>query len=204
MREEFVAALRAGCGQAQIALPERVEGLAADHFELLGCWNRRMNLTRFESVQEAALFHYAESLVLAAEVPSWAGSLVDIGSGAGFPGLVVAWARPEIAVILVESHQRKAVFLKEAARSVENVQIIASRMEEVEGVFDIAVSRAVARSEIVADVLRLSRGFLMLASCEERAGWESDLGYVEVRQLPWGKNRCLVKGCLEVPRGTSQ
>src|SRR5881394_2420015 len=83
-----------------------------DHYRLLLSWNERLNLTRVVSAAEAARIHYVESLFLGAQLPPGALRIVDVGSGAGFPGIPVAILRPECKVDLVESHQRKAVFLR--------------------------------------------------------------------------------------------
>src|ERR1700730_14203736 len=86
------------------------------HYRLLTLWNKRINLTRINSLEDVVRFHYCESLFLAKELPVGALSIVDVGSGAGFPGIPVAILRPECRVHLLESHQRKAVFLREASR----------------------------------------------------------------------------------------
>src|SRR5262245_40368629 len=88
------------------------------HYELLQRWNQRINLTAITDLTEAVDRHYAESLFLASKLPSVPLRIADIGSGAGFPGFPVAVLRPDCRVTLIESHQRKAVFLMEAARSV--------------------------------------------------------------------------------------
>jgi len=85
------------------------------------------------------------------EPPGWAAFGCRCGLGAGFPGIPLAIFRPELQVTLIESHQRKAVFLREAARGLSNVLVIAERAESVNESFDWVVSRAVA----VEEVLRL-------------------------------------------------
>lgn len=117
------------------------------HYELLVKWNRRLNLTAIEDPAEVATRHYGESLFLAVRLPERPLRIVDIGSGAGFPGFPVAILRPDCTVTLLESHQRKAVFLREASRSVPNVSVLAQRAEAVarNGLrFDLAISRAVS------------------------------------------------------------
>src|SRR5581483_9324513 len=94
-------------------------------------WNKTLNLTRVESLEQAVERHYAESLFLAAHLPVGALRIVDVGSGPGFPGFPVAVVRGDCAVTLVESHQRKAVFLREASRPLENVEVVAKRAEDV-------------------------------------------------------------------------
>jgi 16S rRNA (guanine(527)-N(7))-methyltransferase RsmG len=124
----------------------------ANHFSALSRWNERLNLTRIRELSDAVRFHYCESLFLARFLPHGSHRIVDVGSGGGFPGIPVAIFRPDCEVTLVESHQRKAVFLRETARELKNVKVIATRAEEVKDHFDWLVSRAVAPK----DVLRLN------------------------------------------------
>ncbi len=121
-----------------------------------------MNLTSVEDGAELAQFHYAESLALARALPDAALSIVDIGSGAGFPGIPVAIVRPDCRVTLVESNKRKAVFLREAARGLANVEVLAERAEKISGPYDYAVSRAV-RPQFVMK-LSLAEDFAFLLS----------------------------------------
>jgi 16S rRNA G527 N7-methylase RsmG len=121
--------------------------------------------------------------------------IADIGSGAGFPGFPVAVARPDCKVSLIESHQRKAVFLREATRNLANVRVCAKRAEEVEDEFDLAISRAVSyddlRKPLRALVWRaLARRAYLLTGAEEPP---EKIGFVweEPSPLPWGKQRFL-------------
>src|SRR5580658_10060097 len=123
--------------------PEQIHALEA-HYELLVRWNQSVNLTRITSLEEAVERHYCEALFLGAYLPAGALRVVDVGSGAGFPGFPVAILRPDCTVALVESHQRKAVFLREASRKVGNVRVIAKRADDVEEEFDHLISRAVS------------------------------------------------------------
>ncbi len=149
--------------------------LLEEHYHLLLRWNQKINLTRITSLQDAVRYHYCESLYLAQRLPEGPLRIVDIGSGAGFPGIPVAIYRPECAVDLVESHQRKAVFLREAARNLTNVRVLAQRAEAVTDSYDWTISRAV-RPE---DVLKLN-----LAPHVAVLGAEGE-------SLPWGEKRAL-------------
>jgi 16S rRNA (guanine527-N7)-methyltransferase len=167
------------------------EQLAAleSHYNLLCRWNKVLNLTRVEGVEEAVERHYCESLRVAACLPERC-SVVDIGSGAGFPGLVVAIARPECSVTLVESHQRKAVFLKEAARKVPNVRVLAVRAESVQDRFDWLISRAVSYEDL-APAIRLAPRLVLLGGAEKPPDrwpfdWEAKLISGEHRFLRVG------------------
>jgi 16S rRNA (guanine527-N7)-methyltransferase len=133
------------------------------HYELLVRWNRVLNLTRIERLEEAVERHYCESLFLASQLDG--GRIADVGSGAGFPGFVVAIARPDCCVTLIESHQRKAVFLREASRNQPNVRVVAKRAEDVEDRFDWVISRAVSYIELGR--LRLGDRLAILTGAEE-------------------------------------
>jgi 16S rRNA (guanine527-N7)-methyltransferase len=154
------------------------------HYSCLMKWNERLNLTRIRSLAESVQFHYCESLFLGRFLPTGFHRIVDIGSGGGFPGIPVAIFRPECEVTLVESHQRKSVFLREASRELPNIRVIAKRAEEVEESFDWVISRAVAPSEVLQ--LDSARSFALLLGAEDasRLGGESE-------PIPWGDRRVL-------------
>ncbi len=159
------------------------------HYELLVRWNAKLNLTRIESPESAELLHYCESLYLGQALPAGPVKIVDIGTGAGFPGIPIAILRPESHVTLVESHQRKAVFLREATRELPNIKVYSGRAQDLPGSFDWVVSRAVTPSEVLE--LPNSKQFAVLVGPEDAAKLG---GFV----LPWGEGRNLAS----VPRGT--
>lgn len=90
------------------------------------------NLTTIEGLEEGIDRHLADSLagLMLPEVAG-ASSSVDIGSGGGFPGLVLAIARPDLAVTLVESERRKADWLRRASAGIPNVRVVADRSEHL-------------------------------------------------------------------------
>jgi 16S rRNA (guanine527-N7)-methyltransferase len=149
--------------------------LLEEHYHLLLRWNQKINLTRITTLPDAVRYHYSESLYLATRLPHGPLRIVDIGSGAGFPGIPVAIYRPECAVDLVESHQRKAVFLREAARKLPNIRVFAQRAETVTDSYDWTISRAVLPQDVLK--LNLSPRVAVLG--------------VEGESLPWGEKRAL-------------
>ena len=149
--------------------------LLEQHYRLLLRWNQKINLTRITSLVDAVRYHYCESLYLAQSLPKGALRIVDIGSGAGFPGIPVAIYRPDCEVHLVESHQRKAVFLDEATRNLPNTRVVAARAEDLTDSYDWMISRAVRLDDVLK--LRLSSNVAVL-------GIEGD-------KLPWGESRAL-------------
>jgi 16S rRNA (guanine527-N7)-methyltransferase len=155
------------------------------HCRLLQKWNQTLNLTRISEVER----NYGESLFLGRHLPLGSFRICDIGSGAGFPGFPIAILRPDCEVTLIEAHQRKAVFLKEASRGIPNIRVLAMRAEDVAGTFDWAVSRAVSDLDLSAVLPRLASNVALLTGAEEPniSGlvWESPVA------LPGSRNRYL-------------
>lgn len=168
------------------------------HYQLLLRWNRTLNLTTVTSVEEAVERHYCESLFLAAHLPLDPLQILDIGSGAGFPGVPVTILRPDCSVILLESHARKAVFLREATRDFANVKVKAARGESLAETFECAVSRAVSYKDLAPILKKIRRRVDLLTGAE---GPPAELGFTWEAPipLPWGRQRFLRCG---VPRET--
>lgn len=184
MGSSFSASLRnALAGICEVS--DSQAALLEAHFDLMLRWNRRMNLTTVTKMEEAVVRHYAESLFLAAWLPGERFSVVDVGSGAGFPGFPLAVLRPDCTVSLVESVQKKAVFLAEASRGLANVRVLAVRAETLRPEFDWVVSRAVS----LAELPRLAPHFAVLAGPPA-----ADVPGARQIQLPWGNRRYLVTG----------
>jgi 16S rRNA (guanine(527)-N(7))-methyltransferase RsmG len=161
------------------------------HYELLVRWNKTLNLTTITSL-EAVERHYCESLFLGAHLPAGNLRVVDVGSGAGFPVFPVAILRPDCTVALVESHQRKAVFLREASRKVANVRVMANRAEEVHEEFDHLISRAVSYEDLRGSLKRLAPAADLLTGAEEPP--EIGMEWDEPVVVPWGTARFLRVG----------
>ena len=151
-----------------------------EHYELMVRWNKTINLTRIEGVQEAVDRHYAESLFLGVKLPPGPLNIADVGSGAGFPGIPIAILRPEVSISLLESHHRKAVFLKEATRSLSNVTVICKRAEDVRQPFDWIVSRAVSWTDLEGLTIAPKLALIGTDACGESI------------TLPWVPERRLV------------
>lgn len=156
------------------------------HYELLVRWNRRLNLTTVIDLPEAAYRHYCESLFVGAHITGK--TVVDIGTGAGFPGIPIAIARPEWSVTLVEAHKRKAVFLREATRDIPNVSVFEGRAEALRGDYDWLVSRAVSMEAISR--VRLARRFAVLMGAADAAS----MAEARIVPVPWGSRRFLAIG----------
>lgn len=118
------------------------------YYALLQRWNARVNLTAIRTEDEILRRHFAESIACARAIPASVRTLLDFGSGAGFPGLPIALCRPEIAVVLAESQGKKAAFLREAVRTLEvPVEVFGDRAEKLGRRFDCVTLRAVDRMD---------------------------------------------------------
>jgi len=121
------------------------------YIDLLLKWNARMNLTAIREPGEIVQRHFGESLFAAKHLleqkpPQTA---IDLGSGAGFPGVPFALLAPEVQVTLIESQQKKATFLKELVHTLglKNAKVFSDRAENYPGTADLIMLRAVERFE---------------------------------------------------------
>lgn len=116
--ETFAARLRAALERAGggVAVPPEVVSRLHRHYRELRRWAPRVSLIGPGTAGEVVERHFAESLLALPWVPE-AGTLLDVGSGAGFPGLVLAAARPGLDVVLVEARERKWAFLEAVRRA---------------------------------------------------------------------------------------
>lgn len=163
------------------------------HYALLTRWNEKMNLTRIRKLEDVVKLHYCESLFLGRSLPEGQLHIADVGSGAGFPGIPVAILRPDCRVDLVESNQRKAVFLKEASRELPNVRVCAQNAAALNSSYDWTVARAVRIADVIGAGLSRSFAILMSATqAEELPGC--------VKGIPWGANRTIITFHVEQGR----
>lgn len=122
--------------------------LIQKYMRILRQWNEKLNLTAIRDPLEILYRHFCECMYAAVAVPGDFGRLADIGSGAGFPGIPLKIARPEIQLFLVESNIKKGTFLAEAVRELElsDARVLISRYEELSeelAPLDYVCSRAV-------------------------------------------------------------
>jgi 16S rRNA (guanine527-N7)-methyltransferase len=117
-----------------------------EYVALLLKWNRTINLVGKTTEAEIWSRHIEDSLQLLPLIPKGISTMADLGSGAGLPGIVLAIARPDIGVTLVEQDQRKAAFLTEAKRvlGLENVTIEPKNIDLITRRFDLITARALA------------------------------------------------------------
>lgn len=147
-RETFITALQAGVSTLPLFLSPEVLSKSLSLYDLLLQWNRTHNLTRITAPAEVAQRHFAESFSLLSlpEALPTRGRCADIGSGAGFPGLPLAIARPDLSWTLVEKVGKKASFLTFAAATLglSNVTVRAVDARQLTDRFDRITFRALS------------------------------------------------------------
>lgn len=120
------------------------------YFNLLVEWNSKINLTRIIEKKEVYLKHFYDSLTIVKAVNlEKINNLCDIGTGAGFPGIVLKIMYPHLSITLVDSLQKRINFLNIVINTLnlKDIKTIHARSEDFRGQFDIVVSRAVANIE---------------------------------------------------------
>jgi len=116
----------------------------AAYLSLLLRWNQRVNLTSIRDEQGIFARHFVESIACARALPTGIGTLLDFGSGAGFPGIPIALCRPDVSVTLAESQGKKAAFLQEVVRVLGlSTRVLAARAESELRLYDCVALRAV-------------------------------------------------------------
>ena len=168
-------------------------------------WNQKVSLTSLRDPAEILQRHFGESMFAASAVPISCGRLADVGAGAGFPGLALKIACPDLAVVLIESNLKKSAFLSEVVRllNLDGVEVVRSRMEDLSvraGFAGFVSARAVGNFD---RILRWARkalsgeGQVLLwlgaADAKEvssRHGW----GWREPIEIPGSHRRVLLVG----------
>ena len=148
--------LEAGARQLGIDLaPSTIEKLLV-YLALLVKWNKVHNLTAVRDPEEMVTLHLLDSLSVLPHVP--AGRLLDVGSGAGLPGIVLAICRPDLQVTTIDAVQKKASFMRQAKAElqIDNLQVVAGRVEQLkpDEPFNTVISRAFSE---IALFIRLTR-----------------------------------------------
>ena len=177
------------------------------YLHLLLRWNQKINLTAIRDPEECVTRHFGESLFLARHM-ELRGNLLDIGSGAGFPGLALKIAFPGISVTLLEPVAKKRAFLKEAARACGfgQVEVRGDRLEDLvraspAPAFDFATMRAVGNLEalvpLAARCLKPEGSLLLWLTRDQAsalAGIESGLAWNEPLPIPLTRTGVIWRG----------
>ncbi|MCI6652283.1 MAG: 16S rRNA (guanine(527)-N(7))-methyltransferase RsmG [Ruminococcus sp.] len=162
------------------------------YYELLIEWNNKMNLTAITEENEVAIKHFYDSITLLmfVDVPCGA-KVIDVGTGAGFPGIPLKIVRPDIKLTLLDSLNKRLIFLNEVCNSLGiDAEIIHKRAEEggrdkkLRDKFDIATSRAVANmntlSEYCVPYVKVGGKFVAMKGKNGVAEFEKGIGAVKI------------------------
>lgn len=195
------------------ALEDELAGRFAQYRDLLLRWNEHINLTAIRDEEGILRRHFVESIACAQLLPTGITTLLDFGSGAGFPGLPIALCRPDIRVTLAESQNRKAAFLREAVRVLRLAAAIhGGRAETLEERFNCVVLRAVDRmQEAVSSAVSLVQpeGWLVvMTTASEQAELERmtkpAIAWQSAQSIAGSTEQILLLGAARsVPRGTA-
>lgn len=140
----IVSELDAAAGELGVPLPARALQQFEDYLALLAKWNRVHNLTAIREPTKWVSHHLLDSLAVVQHLPT--GSLIDVGSGAGLPGIPIAVACPSRPVVLLDSSHKKCAFLRQVVAELRlaNVSVISARVEMYRPAekFEVVISRA--------------------------------------------------------------
>jgi 16S rRNA (guanine527-N7)-methyltransferase len=136
--------LEAGLLEAGLSLPEDVRQKLLDYLALLQKWNKVHNLTAVREPEEMVTLHLLDSLSVLPHIH--AKRLLDVGSGAGLPGIPLALCLPDLQVTVMDSSHKKASFMRQAKAElgIPNLEVVCGRVEayQPEQLFDVIISRA--------------------------------------------------------------
>lgn len=145
-KEEFIEEIK----KLNISLTEEQLNKLEKFYNLLIEWNEKINLTRITEKEEVYLKHFYDSLTIVKEVNlNEKSTLCDVGTGAGFPGIVLKIVYPHLKITLVDSLLKRVNYLNSIIKDLEleNIVAIHSRGEEFKEKFDVVTARAVANIE---------------------------------------------------------
>lgn len=168
--ESTMALLVAGCAQLNLALDPQQQAQFEQYYRELVDWNERLNLTTITGYDEVQIKHFLDSLVSLPLIAAELGQslplgkplrLVDVGSGAGFPGLPLKIVSPQLDVTLMDGTQKKVHFLEQVVKTLglAAIRVVHGRAEELGRIgehrdrYDLVTARAVAPLNVLAEYL---------------------------------------------------
>jgi 16S rRNA (guanine527-N7)-methyltransferase len=188
---------------ASFALTQSAQDKLTDYVSLLKKWNGVYNLTAIRDEGEMLTLHIADCLAIVPHFPD-RGTVLDVGTGGGLPGIVLAIVKPELRITLCDAVQKKCAFLLQVkgALNLSNVEVRHARVEDLRGEFDIITSRAFADLSLMITLTRhllapAGKWLAMKAATasEEIAALPADIAaQIIPLQVPGlDATRCLVK-----------
>lgn len=157
----MIEILQAGTTAFNLTLSEAQLDTFASYQRELAIWNEKFNLTRIIEPSEVAIKHFLDSLSIATVLSALKTPrlIIDVGSGAGFPGIPLKIAQPQLSMTLLESTGKKTTFLRHVVETLglTNIAVVTARAEEAgrqaahREHYDVAVARAVSRLAVLAE-----------------------------------------------------
>ncbi|MGH9351915.1 MAG: 16S rRNA (guanine(527)-N(7))-methyltransferase RsmG [Terriglobia bacterium] len=188
-----------------IALKSHQTAQLSTYLNLLMRWNEKINLTAIRTPEECVTRHFAESILLACH-EQLGGRLLDIGSGAGFPGLALKIVFPELGVTLLEPVAKKRAFLKEVTRSCgfSGVEVRQERLEDIRiaARYDAITMRAVGSGLIDQAARHLQPSgklylWLSKSQAKELAATGCNVEWGQPIEVPESRERIILLGGLK-------
>jgi 16S rRNA (guanine527-N7)-methyltransferase len=180
--------------QAQdVTIEDRQREQLEIYLENLLLWNRRLALVSQQNPVTIVDKHFADSIVAAKQCLG-ARAVVDLGSGAGFPGVIIAIQCPKTRVTLIESRRKKASFLLDTARmaGLANVEVIVDRIESIAGQpehraqYEVSIARALGSLAMLLEYSALLLDGTGLAIAMKGPSYASEMEATPIRQLGFG------------------
>lgn len=182
------------------------------YLDLLLKWNAKINLTAVRRPEEIVTRHFGESFFAAKMLfpQPRRENVIDLGSGAGFPGLPLGMFVPEIEVTLIESNRKKSAFLNEAIHvlALKNAKVFSDRAETYPGTADLVTMRAVEKFEkilpVALNLVREGGRIALMIGAAQSAQMKTLAGKVEWQEpwlVPGGHSRLLATGIKTVTVG---
>ncbi len=198
--QELLAGFHLEC---PVSLAEQVRV----YMEFLNRWNQHVNLTSIQDPADWIATHFAESFYATRFMLSGEGPVLDVGSGAGFPGLAIKLYQTDFKVILLEPRQKKAAFLTAVSRelALSGVTVLCKTLEECRS-DDFSLPPAVLTMRAVGQIGKMIQDglqwlkrpgkvllFSTLKQVQLRADWPA-LEWQDPLPIPWSRQRCLLIG----------
>ncbi|CAG0976860.1 cobalt-precorrin-6B (C15)-methyltransferase [Methylophilaceae bacterium] len=180
--------LQKGLAEMGLVLPDAVQQKLLDYLELIHKWNKVHNLTAVREPEEMVTLHLLDSLAVLPHIE--AERLLDVGSGAGLPGIPLALCLPDMHVTVLDSSHKKASFMRQAKAElgIANLEVVCGRVEQFkpEELYDVIISRAFSDLQ---QFIVLTRHL-----CKPQAHWVAMKGvhpYDELSQIDIKPSRVL-------------
>jgi len=143
---DLLLRLKQGIAELSLDIPDETQQKLIQYIELIAKWNKSFNLTAIRNIDEMVTLHLLDSLAVMPFIK--AGRVLDVGAGAGLPGIVLALCFPDKEFVLIDTNGKKTRFMTQAKieLGLANVEVVHARVDEYQSLksFDAIISRAFA------------------------------------------------------------